>query len=72
MTKKKIKKPTKPNKWLDDWADTVSGGTAFIVGNGPSKKPEDVDALAPYGAVIACNTAFRFHHADYLVFMDSL
>jgi hypothetical protein len=71
MAKKKILKPI-PSLWLCELADAVTEGVAFIVGNGPSKQPSIVDALAAYGPVFACNMAYREHHVDFLIFQDSL
>ena len=43
---------------------------AFVVGNGTSRKPIDLNALKKYGKVYGCNALYREFNADYLVAVD--
>ena len=43
--------------------------TAYIIGNGPSRKGLDLDTLD--GTIFGCNALFRDYPADYLVSGDS-
>ena len=43
--------------------------TAYIIGNGPSRKDLDLDTLD--GTIFGCNALFRDYPADYLVSGDS-
>ena len=46
-------------------------GTCFLIGNGPTKRLVDIDALATKGVIFGCNLAFQEHRVDFLGFMDS-
>ena len=43
---------------------------AFVVGNGTSRKPIDLNGLKKYGKVYGCNALYREFNADYLVAVD--
>ena len=43
--------------------------TAYIIGNGPSRKGLDLNTLD--GTIFGCNALFRDYPADYLVSGDS-
>ena len=45
-------------------------GTAFVLGNGESRRGIKVADLQKHGPVFACNGAFRKETPDYLVAVD--
>ena len=45
--------------------------TAFVVGNGTSRKPISLEALKQYGPIYACNAVYRDFRPDYLVAVDA-
>jgi len=44
--------------------------TAFVLGNGVSRKGIDIDDLKTIGKVYACNAVYRKHEPDYLIAVD--
>jgi len=44
--------------------------TAFIIGNGKSRKGFDLNILRPYGKIYGCNALYREFHPDYLIAID--
>ena len=45
--------------------------TAFIIGNGPTRKPINLDNLVGKGTIFACNALYRdFDKYDYLISID--
>ena len=45
--------------------------TAFVVGNGTSRKPISLESLKQYGPIYACNAVYRDFRPDYLVAVDA-
>ena len=45
--------------------------TAFVVGNGTSRKPIELENLKKYGPIYACNAVYRDFKPDYLVAVDA-
>ena len=45
--------------------------TAFLIGNGISRKNFDLNRLVPYGTIIGCNALYREFTPDILVAVDS-
>ena len=45
--------------------------TAFVVGNGTSRKPINLETLKQYGSIYACNAVYRDFIPDYLVAVDA-
>lgn len=44
---------------------------AFVVGNGTSRSPVNIEDLKPHGLIYACNAVYRNHEVDYLVAVDT-
>ena len=44
--------------------------TAFVLGNGESRRGIDIDDLKEKGTVFACNAVYRTHRPHYLVAVD--
>lgn len=44
--------------------------TAFIIGNGKSRKGFDLEQLRKHGTIFGCNALYRDFHPDYLVAID--
>ena len=44
--------------------------TAFVIGNGTSRKPIQLEELRPHGTLYACNAVYRTFRPDYLVAVD--
>ena len=44
---------------------------AFIVGNGTSRKPIDLNQIKSKGVIYGCNALYREFHPDYLVAVDA-
>ena len=44
--------------------------TAFVIGNGVSRKGIDLNLLNKHGTVYACNAIYRDYDPDYLVAVD--
>lgn len=44
--------------------------TAFIIGNGESRKDFDLEKLRPHGVIYGCNALYRDFEPDYLVAID--
>jgi hypothetical protein len=44
--------------------------TAFVLGNGQSRKGIDIDDLKGKGTVFACNAVYRTHRPDFLIAVD--
>lgn len=44
--------------------------TAFVLGNGTSRKDIDLEKLKQYGPIYACNAIYREFDPDYLVCVD--
>ena len=44
--------------------------TAFVLGNGKSRKGIDIDDLKSKGTVYACNAVYRTHRPDFLIAVD--
>ena len=44
--------------------------TAFVLGNGQSRKGIDIDDLKAKGTVFACNAVYRTHRPDFLIAVD--
>tara|TARA_Y100000389_G_scaffold145153_1_gene143628 strand:+ start:8515 stop:9111 length:597 start_codon:yes stop_codon:yes gene_type:complete len=45
--------------------------TAFVVGNGTSRKPISLESLKQYGPIYACNAVYRDFRPDYLIAVDA-
>jgi len=45
--------------------------TAFVLGNGTSRKSIDLNQLKEYGTVYGCNALYREFEPDYLVAVDT-
>jgi hypothetical protein len=45
--------------------------TAFVVGNGTSRKPIELETLKKYGPIYACNAVYRDFKPDHLIAVDS-
>ena len=45
--------------------------TAFVLGNGTSRKSIDLQNLKKYGLVYGCNALYREYQPDYLVAVDT-
>jgi len=43
---------------------------AFVIGNGTSRKPIELESLYPLGPIYACNAVYRTFTPDYLVAVD--
>ena len=50
--------------------DVIPGVTAFVVGNGLSRRNYDIRELRNYGLIFACNEAHEEFPVDYLGFRD--
>jgi hypothetical protein len=48
----------------------LSTSTAFVLGNGISRKPIDPAELKPHGKIYGCNAIYREFSPDYLVAVD--
>ena len=44
---------------------------AFVIGNGTSRKPIDLNQLKTFGKIYACNAVYREMNPDYLIAVDS-
>jgi len=44
--------------------------TAFVLGNGESRKGIDINDLKEKGTVFACNAVYRTHRPDFLIAVD--
>jgi hypothetical protein len=44
---------------------------AFVLGNGTSRKPIQLDPLKQYGKIYGCNALYRSFEPDYLVAVDA-
>jgi hypothetical protein len=44
--------------------------TAFVLGNGESRRGIDIDDLKQQGKVFACNAVYRTHRPDFLIAVD--
>lgn len=44
--------------------------TAFVLGNGISRKSIDITSLEPHGMIYGCNALYREYDPDYLVAVD--
>ena len=44
--------------------------TAFVLGNGQSRRGIDIDDLKEKGTVFACNAVYRTHRPHFLVAVD--
>ena len=44
--------------------------TAFVLGNGTSRKSIDIKSLEPHGMIYGCNALYREYDPDYLVAVD--
>ena len=44
--------------------------TAFVLGNGTSRKGIDPELLRPYGKIYGCNALYREFEPDYLIAVD--
>jgi hypothetical protein len=59
-------------KQLDQKEEERTGNKiAFVLGNGTSRKPIDVNQLKTLGKVYGCNALYRTHEPDYLVAVDT-
>ena len=45
-------------------------GTAFVLGNGTSRSPINVEDLTPIGNTYGCNALYRSFAPDYLIAVD--
>jgi len=45
--------------------------TAFVLGNGTSRKPIQLEPLKQFGKVYACNAVYRDFEPDYLIAVDA-
>jgi len=50
---------------------SVKGNTAFVLGNGVSRQPVDVNELQKFGPIYGCNALYRSFNPDYLVAVDT-
>lgn len=50
--------------------DTVNCTTAFVIGNGTSRKNIDLEKLKRYGKIYGCNALYRSFRPDYLIAVD--
>ena len=57
-----IRKPIEPK---------VNGSTAFVVGNGTSRFPIQLEKLKSIGKIYGCNALYREFTPDYLVAVDT-
>ena len=48
----------------------TSGVTAFVIGNGTSRRGIDIDALINHGIVYGCNALYRNHRPHHLIAVD--
>lgn len=48
----------------------LNKSTAFVIGNGTSRRNIDLDHLKQYGAIYGCNALYREFESDYLVAVD--
>ena len=44
--------------------------TAFVLGNGTSRKSIDIKSLEPHGMIYGCNALYREYDPDYLIAVD--
>lgn len=44
--------------------------TAFVIGNGMSRRSIDLEQLRPHGALYACNAVYRDFRPDFLIAVD--
>jgi len=44
---------------------------AFVIGNGTSRSPIDIERLSPVGKIYGCNAMYRSFAPDYLVAVDA-
>lgn len=47
-----------------------SAKTAYVIGNGMSRKDIDINTLSKYGKVYGCNALYRVYEPDYLIAVD--
>ena len=57
-----IRKPIEPK---------VNGSTAFVIGNGTSRFPIQLEKLKPLGKIYGCNALYREFTPDYLIAVDT-
>lgn len=43
---------------------------AFVIGNGTSRKPVNLESLVPHGKLYGCNALYRTFKPDYLIAVD--
>lgn len=48
----------------------LKSNTAFVLGNGTSRKPILPEELKPHGKIYGCNALYREFHPDFLVAVD--
>lgn len=48
----------------------LNKSTAFVIGNGTSRRGIDLEHLKQYGAIYGCNALYREFEPDYLVAVD--
>lgn len=65
-----ISKPVEPQRKIKP-LDNFDSPIAFVLGNGLSRKPVEINDLIKLGTVYACNAVYRTHRPHYLVAVDS-
>ena len=55
---------------MQNYNNGVKSDTAFVLGNGISRKPVQVENLSNYGKTYGCNALYRTFKPDYLVAVD--
>lgn len=48
-----------------------SSSTAFVIGNGTSRKYIPIESLAKFGKIYGCNALYREYSPDYLIAVDT-
>jgi len=67
--KKKLTKNQKVS--LKKFVTTPKTSTAFVVGNGTSRKDINIEKLKIYGTLYGCNALYRECKPDYLIAVDT-
>lgn len=49
----------------------TTGSTAYVIGNGVSRKNIPVDRLKSFGKIYGCNAQYREYSPDYLIAVDT-
>jgi hypothetical protein len=67
---REIKEKRKSAKTAQQIQGTVDNTVAFVLGNGTSRKPIDLDKLKSLGKIYGCNALYRSFCPHYLVAVD--